>query len=116
MYSVTRRIRMIKQPPGGYISRKQFTVNILDDGINTNLNENENINPGLVGLVVDYMTRFLMGALKEEAFKISLQGAKIAKDDFNAYQLLDKIKGLDYESVASACKLVGYDCFLLGTL
>ena len=37
MYSVTRRIRMIKQPPGGYISRKQFTVNILDDGINTNL-------------------------------------------------------------------------------
>lgn len=113
MYSVTKRICIIKQPRGGYINRKQFMVNILDDGIE--LNEAENINPGLVGLVVDYMTRFLMGALKEEAFKISLQGAKIAKDDFNAYKLLDKIKGLDYESVTSACRLAGYDvCFRAG--
>lgn len=115
MYSVTGRIRNIKQPRGGYISRKQFSINILDDGID--LNENENISSNLVGLAVDYMTRFLMGALKEEAFKISLLGAKIAKDDFNAYKLLDKIKGLDYESVDSACKLAGYDvCFRAGMM
>lgn len=115
MYSVTGRIRVIKQPRGGYISRKQFTVSSLDDGID--LNENENINPSLIGLVVDYMTRFLMGALKEEAFEISLLGAEIAKDNFNAYRLLDKIKGLDYESVDSACKLVGYDvCFRAGMM
>lgn len=45
----------------------------LDDGIT--LNENENIHASLVGLAVDYMTRFMMGAQKEEAFSISLKGA-----------------------------------------
>ena len=115
MYSVTNRIRMVKQPRGGYINRKDFSINNLDDGIK--LNENENINPALVGLAVDYMTRFIMGTPIEEAFKISLLGANAAKETFNAYRFLSKIAGLDRDSVICACKLVGYDvCFRAGLL
>ena len=124
MYSVTKRISMIKQPRGGYINKKELVVTQLDDGIT--LNENENIHASLVGLAVDYMTRFLMGAQKEEAFSISLKGA-LALDLFtgnkkqssmkNATSLLADIKGLDKKSITNACKLVGYDvCFRVGVI
>ncbi len=39
------------------------------------LNEKEKFHASLIGLAVDYLTRFLMGTSAEEAFKISLQGA-----------------------------------------
>ena len=107
MYSVTQRISKIKQPRGGYIKRKDFTCITLEDGIE--LNSQENIHPSLIGLVIDYMTRFCMGTPKETAFHISILGAKIAKNEFVAYKLLSKINGLDTESIISASKLVGYD-------
>ena len=89
MYSVTQRISKIKQPRGGYIKRKDFTCITLEDGIE--LNSQENIHPSLIGLVIDYMTRFCMGTPKETAFHISILGAKIAKNEFVAYKLLSKI-------------------------
>ena len=115
---------MIKQPRGGYINKKELTVTQLNDGIT--LNENENIHASLVGLAVDYMTRFMMGAKKEEAFSISLKGA-MALDLFtrdknqssmkNAIKLLSDVKGLDNKSITNACKLVGYDvCFRAGII
>lgn len=70
MYSVTQRISKIKQPRGGYIKRKDFTCITLEDGIE--LNSHENIHPSLIGLVIDYMTRFCMGTPKETAFHIYL--------------------------------------------
>lgn len=73
VYSVTKRIGMVKQPYGGYLNKKQFEITTIDDG--KTLNETENIHASLVGLVVDYLTRFMMGTSVEEAFKISLQGA-----------------------------------------
>ena len=113
MYSVTQRISKIKQPRGGYIKRKDFTCITLEDGIE--LNSQENIHPSLIGLVIDYMTRFCMGTPKETAFHISILGAKIAKNEFVAYKLLSKINGLDTESIISASKLVGYDvCYRAG--
>lgn len=125
MYSVTKRIGMVKQPYGGYLNKKQFEITTIDDG--KTLNETENIHASLVGLVVDYLTRFMMGTSVEEAFKISLQGA-MCLDLFlnsatdkkglalkNAKKLLKGIGGLDDESVSNACKLVGYDvCFRAG--
>ncbi len=124
MYSVTKRIGMIKQPRGGYINKKELTVTQLNDGIT--LNENENIHASIVGLAVDYMTRFMMGAKREEAFSISLKGA-MALDLFtrdknqssmkNAIKLLSDVKGLDNKSITNACKLVGYDvCFRAGII
>ena len=127
MYSVTKRISMVKQPYGGYLNKKQFDVTAIDDG--KILNEVENIHASLIGLVVDYLTRFMMGTSVEEAFKISLQGA-LCLDLFlnnangkkglalrNAKKLLKGIKGLDDESISNACKLVGYDvCFRAGVM
>lgn len=119
MYSVTKRISMVKQPYGGYLNKKQFHVTTIDDG--KILNEVENIHASLIGLAVDYLTRFMMGTPVEEAFKISLLGALylellLNKADGkkglvlgNAKKLLKGIKGLDYKSVNNACKLVGYD-------
>lgn len=73
MSSVTKRISMVKQPYGGYLNKNQFETIVIDDG--EILNEKENISPSLVGLTVDYLTRFMMGAPVKEAFKISLMGA-----------------------------------------
>ena len=58
------------RPRGGYIKRKDFTCITLEDGIE--LNSQENIHPSLIGLVIDYMTRFCMGTPKETAFHISI--------------------------------------------
>lgn len=109
MYSVTQRIKQIKQPRGGYINPKQFTVISLDDP--TELYAEENINSGLVGLTVDYMTRIIMGATAEDAFRISLFGASIIDETMYAQKLLKKIKGLDDTSITAACQLTGYDVY-----
>lgn len=127
MYSVTKRISMVKQPYGGYLNKKQFEITAIDDG--ETLNETENIHASLVGLAVDYLTRFMMGTSVEEAFKISLQGAMCLDLSLNsatdkkglalknAKKLLKGIRGLDDESVSNACKLVGYDvCFRAGVV
>lgn len=122
MSSVTKRISMVKQPYGGYLNKNQFETIAIDDG--EILNEKENISPSLVGLTVDYLTRFMMGTPVKEAFKISLMGAMsldLLLNNVNgekgtalkiAEKLLKGIKGLDDKSVSNACKLVGFDTFL----
>lgn len=110
MYSVTQRIKAIKQPRGGYIKPKEFLPRALDDGIE--LNPNENVSAILVGSAVDYLTRYMMGAPAQEAFKISLLGAARIKEDDYAQELMSKITGLDDISIMNACKMTGYDvCF-----
>lgn len=120
MYTVTERIGMIKQPYGGYINRKDLEIIQLEDG--ETLNTSENIHPSLIGLAVDYMTRFMTGSEKEDAFSISLQGA-VCLDLFNkkkpaqknAARLLKSINGHDTKSIRNACKLVDYDvCYRAG--
>ncbi len=113
MYTVTGRIHRIKQPYGGYLRVSNFNVKQFDDG--KSLLDNENVHPGLIGLVVDYLTRFLMGASLEDAFQISLLGAREAKEIDTASLLLSDIVGLNEKSVISACKLAGYDvCIRFG--
>ncbi len=114
MSSVTQRIKQIKQPRGGYIKPSQFKTYEYDDGFT--LNESENVHPSIVGMTVDYLTRFIMGADKKDAFKISCFGAEIAEKKFMQYgtiddsvKLLSKIKGLDRMSIINACKMVSYD-------
>lgn len=113
MYSVTQRIGVVKQPRGGYINPKEFTKIVLNDGVE--LNPDENIQPGLIGMAVDYLTRFMMGTPVDEAFRISLLGSGIVNERKNAERLISKIKGLDDKSIINACKVVGYDvCFRAG--
>lgn len=114
MKSVTQRTKEVKQPTGGYINPKDFEIIELEDQIE--LTNEENINPGLVGLAVDYMTRFMSNGNIEEAFKISLMGAQKINEINKAQKLLDNITGLDNESIINACKLCGYDvCYRAGT-
>ena len=104
--SVTQRIKIVSQPRGGYINPKEFEVTQLE--MKDTLGE-ENISPGLVGLAVDYLTRFSSGASKEEAFKISLSGAELIGEERKASLLLSYVNGLDEKSIISAIKLTGYD-------
>ena len=113
MSSVTARISEIKQPRGGYIKPSSFTTTIFNDG-NT-LFEQENVHATIIGLAVDYLTRFMSGTDLLDSFKISLIGANKAvflgnKSAIkNAEKLLKGISGLDNNSIINACKLVTFD-------
>ena len=109
MASVTQIIKQIKQPRGGYIPPSNFEEIQLND--NNELKE-ENIHSSLVGLVVDYLTRFMMNKDLENSFRISIIGSILANDKEYAINLLKSIKGIDDKSIESACKLVGYDVFV----
>lgn len=107
MVSVTQRISKIKQPRGGYLPSKLFSVQELTDG--KELNEVENLHAVLIGICVDYLTRFMNGAAKEEAFRISLIGAMLIRKQEMAAKLLNGITGLDDSSIINACRLSGFD-------
>ena len=120
MSSVTKRIKEIKQPYGGYVPLSDFSVVDLTDGCI--LNEKENLHTSIIGMTVDYMTRFITGTDKNEAFQISLTGAQIAvemgKKNYLkvAEQLLDGITGLDDNSIVNACKLTTFDVWKRNTM
>lgn len=120
MSSVKARINEIKQPRGGYIKPSLLEVTTLDDGIK--LFDEENVHASVVGMAVEYLTRFMAGKEKgdpakalDNAFNISLRGAELAtglgrKDAFDiAKQLIMDIKGTDNKSIVNACKLVTFD-------
>lgn len=107
MVSVTQRIREVRQPRGGYLPAKDFSKIELDDGVN--LYSQENVHPSLIGLSVDYLSRFMNGSPKERAFAISLRGAEIIGEGNVARELLASIAALDDRSIVSTIKLVGYD-------
>ena len=54
---------------GGYINPSAFKVETIEDG---KVLGEENLHPSVLGMVVDYLTRFVMGAPVAEAFKLSL--------------------------------------------
>ena len=113
MSSVTDRIKEIKQPRGGYI--KPSSMNLIELNDEKVLNEQENVSGAIIGMVVDYMKRFMMGAKITKAFEISILGATLAKKilkrnttkELNKYLL--GIQGLDDTSIINACKAVTFD-------
>ena len=115
MASVTGRIKEVKQPRGGFLKPSEFTIEVLDDGFA--LNEEENVHGSVIGMAVDYLTRFIKDNDVVDAFKISLQGAGLAeelglKNAKNiAVSLLSGIKSFDDDSIINACKLVTFDAW-----
>lgn len=105
--SVTQRISKISQPRGGYLKPKDLQKKELN--CNNILYDSENIHSSLVGLAVDYLTRFMLKKDVYKAFNISLIGAKIGNFSDVADKFISKIKGLDDQSIIYACKLVGFD-------
>ena len=87
----------------------------MSPGIET-LNPAKNISPNLVGLAVDYLTRFMSGASGPEVFEISLQEAHNLGEDAFVAKLLAEVKGLDDISITNAIKFAGFDvCYRLGS-
>lgn len=112
MQSVTQVTKTVKQPRGGFIKPKDFEViQFEDDGI---IQEDDQIHQQIVGMAVDYLTRYMVGQDKYEAFKIQMLGAAIAAKEglecaYRAEQYIDCIKGLDDEQIIAACKLQTFD-------
>ena len=73
------------------------------------LNPIENIHPILIGLAVDYLSRFMVIKNVGEAFKVSLLGAFLVKEKDKFIGLIRDIKGLDNKSIINAVKVCGYD-------
>jgi hypothetical protein len=112
--TVTRRIKEVKQPRGGYINPTVMSVRRLEDGQPTPLDHKaENIHASLVGLAVDYLTRLANGAEPKDAFAISLWGARLLGGAVLVRAVADVdslARGrVDAASIAAACRLAGYD-------
>ena len=76
MTTVTRRVKEVTQPRGGYINPRSMRAKQLDDGKPSPLDHKiENLHPTLVGTAVDYLSRLANGADPHDAFAVSLMGA-----------------------------------------
>lgn len=109
LYTVSQACRIVSQPRGGYIKLSDFEELSFDDEMT--LYNTENISPNLVGMTVDYLTRFSIGIPLSTAFLSSIRGAyNMGIDVFKASAKLGKnIKGLDDQSIINACKLAAFD-------
>ncbi|MBR4314768.1 MAG: hypothetical protein IKP66_07660 [Lachnospiraceae bacterium] len=84
MASVTQRINQITQPKGGYLKPSEFEKIEFNDG---KILGEENIHASIIGMTVDYLTRYIMDRKNNpnkkyeyslfEAFMISIEGYKI---------------------------------------
>lgn len=123
MVSVTQRIKEIKQPYGGYL--RPSTMDKVQLANKEELYPVENIHPTKIGLVVDYLSRFMSnGYSATDAFRISIKGLDLLKmytTQFKRFSVrygnlieqadetLLNIKGLDDESIIAACQITTFD-------
>ena len=103
MVSVTNRITQIKQPRGGYINPKNFKL--VERNGSKELYPDENTHSTIVGLAVDYLTRFTMGTPAKDAFKISILCSMLVHESDHAMALVNAVIGLDDKSIINACNL-----------
>lgn len=113
MSSVTQRIKEVKQPRGGYLKPSALCVRQMDDG--KELFEDESIHLALMGIVVVYLTRFMIDHDIGNAFDTAFMGAvnasmmEMENADIVANQLASEIIGLDDISIVKACMLCQFD-------
>jgi len=106
MVSVTQRIKQVKQPRGGYINPRAMEVRYLArDGAAALVDHtSENIHASLVGMAVDYLSRWSLDhqnlphiPVAQYAFNISCAGAS----------KLDRQLGTNHaERTADLCRLI----------
>lgn len=106
-FTVTQFVKKTKQPRGGFLKRTELERVEINDGIL--LSENENIHASLVGLAVDYLTRYMIFGDAEASFDISIRGASLLGQAEEAEKLISTIDELNRDTVISACKLSGFD-------
>lgn len=138
MMTVSQAVGVINQPRGGYINPKDLEETAFEGDPIIDLSQ-ENIHSSLIGLSVDYLSRYLLTKDKENSFDIPLKGVMALQhyaydirlgmeyDFSNSYDLLDEeiaftnyqemyrklLDNLDTElsdlCIASAAKLSGFD-------
>ena len=117
MATVTSRAKSVIQPGEGYIGPSLFIETVCGD---SNIKSGGVAPPFIVGMAVDYLSRFMLTGNLEDAFKITrmgifkcmLEGNEKMADDGN--RLIDNIKGLDEVSVSFAIKAVTFDAYYRG--
>ncbi|WP_144558642.1 hypothetical protein [Shouchella miscanthi] len=111
MSSVTSVIKNYKQPKGGLINPKDFSVIGIEEVEFLHDRKEENLSPSLIGIVVDYLTRLIHNGDSEKSFRVSLNGASTLgwKHHDRAENLLIDIIGFDEVSIIKACHLANYD-------
>lgn len=118
MSTVTKRIRDVKQPWGGYLKPSEFTFIEFEGGLDYMCVEN--ISAAVVGIAVEYLTRYSLGATIDQAFRASREGYQVrctidprgVPEDVAIDTLLGQICGLDDDSIVAACRAVTYDAWL----
>lgn len=109
MVNVTARVEVVEQPPGGFIPPRDM---IWIERENCDDLGAENIPPYIVGLAVDYLTRFVSSQDKEVSFRISMSGAIKGDRAKEAEKYLSAINGLDDESIQNCCRIVCFDSYV----
>lgn len=121
MASVTKRISEISQPKGGYVKLSDFETIQLKKEENCHPIEEENIHASVIGMTVDYLTRYYLTKNAEKAFEVSLAGSEIAEDLFNVKNAKEVAKTflknivnneqLNRDVIINAMKLVTFDVY-----
>ncbi len=109
--SVTQRVKSVEQPRGGYIKPSDFEEDVLGD-YDESIFCDINVHASLIGMAVDYLSRFMISKDLVESFKISIFGAINIKKEEDAAILLNNVTGLDDTSIFNAIKLTGFDVVL----
>lgn len=104
----TQRAKTIKQTRDVYVKRLDFEEISLGPG-EEGLHEYENVHASLIGMAVDYLTRYILTSDLEDSFKISLLGARTINKIRTANKLMRGISGKDDQSIINAIKLSGFD-------
>lgn len=112
--TVTKRIRAVKQPRGGFINPRLMEVRNLSGESSIQLDlDSENLSASLVGTAVDYLTRLANGSEPGRAFAIPLAGARLLGETVfeSAFREVEALVPgqVDSQAIIAACKLAGYD-------
>lgn len=108
MGTVTDIARTTKQPRGGYLNIKSFEAVEFHD--KKDLDPTENITlAGSVGVVVDYLTRYVLTKDKQDVFVNCFMGASNCRETDEYFDLLDEINGNNTRSIKAAFKIAMYD-------
>lgn len=112
MQSVTQVVKAFKQPRGGFIKPKEFEEVKFDDG--KTILDGGCVHQQIIGMSVDYLTRYELGQDRDEAFRIQLMGADIAAKHnlecaLKQRDILNFVNGLDDDQITAACMLQTFD-------
>ena len=112
--TVTQRVKSISQREGGIVPESLFVKVQYNDFKDVHIVKSA-LAP-IQGMVVDYLTRFILSGDVKHSFDISIKGAQVVdrvmenSNEFDKLMLiLSEIKGLDRNSIFHACKAVCYD-------